>query len=179
VTTSSGAGTLTVTTTFPGPFKAQPGQTPEAQVAALADLVNRLRDEILKEPQEREQAISGEREARRRELRDEAARLENLVVEARQEIERLRRVTTGDLRLRAGGLVWLVVGIVLTTWSQLSWLPFRLTAFAVGVAFLIQVSWPYWLWLAKNQAGRPARRVGPGAPWPGHSSGHSTEENQS
>jgi hypothetical protein len=42
-----------------------------------------------------------------------------------------------------GGLVWLVVGIVLTTWPQLSWLLFRLAAVAVGVAFVAQVSWPY------------------------------------
>jgi len=165
-TTAQGAGTVTLTP-FPGPFKAQPGQSLEAQVAALAELVNRLRGEIRKEPYERERAISVEREARRKELRSETERLERLVAEARQETERLRRATTGDLRLRAGGLVWLVAGIILTTWSQLSWLPFRLTAFAVGTILVAQVSWPYWSWLTRNQAGRQARRVGPGAPWLG------------
>jgi hypothetical protein len=152
---------------FPGRFVAQPDEPLEDQVVALAGLMNRLRDEVIKEPQERDQAISAEREARRKELRAEAERLQRLVAEARQEVKGLQEVTTGNLRLRAEGLYWLVAGIVFTTWSELSWLPFRLTAFAVGTIFLARVSWPCWSWLAKNQAGRPARLVGPGVPWPG------------
>jgi len=152
---------------FPGPFVAQPGRSLEDQVVALTWLVNRLLDEVIKESQERDRAISAEREARRRELQAEAERFERRVADARQEVEGLREATTGNLWLQAEGLYWLVAGIVLTTWSQLSWLPFRLTAFAVSTVLLARMSWPYWSWLARNQAGRPARRIGPGAPWPG------------
>lgn len=129
--------------------------------------MNRLRDEILAEPRERDKAISAEREARREELRAETERLERLLAGARQEVKGLQEATTGNLRLRAEGLYWLVAGIVFTTWSELSWLPFRLTAFAVYTILLARLSWPYWSRLLKSQAGPPARRVGPGVPWPG------------
>jgi hypothetical protein len=152
---------------FPRPFVAQPDQSLEDQVVALAGLVNRLRDEILAEPRERDKAISAEREARREELRAETERLERLLAGARQEVKGLQGATTGNLRLRAEGLYWLVAGIVFTTWSELSWLPFRLTAFAVYTILLARLSWPYWSRLLKSQAGPPARRVGPGVPWPG------------
>jgi hypothetical protein len=133
--------------------------------------VNRLRDEILKEPQERERAISAERKARREELRAERERLERLITAVHQEIETLREVTTGDLGLRAESVAWLVGGIVLTTWSEWfadwlpSWPPFRVAVYLVLAVFVARMSWSYCSWLAKSQAGRPARRGRPGAPW--------------
>src|SRR6266542_3849479 len=150
-----------------GPFATRPGQSLQDQIDVLGSLVNRLRNEVISEPRERERAISAERAARRNELKAEAERLERLIAALRQEVERLDEATTGNLGLRAEGLWWLVAGIVFTTWSELSWLPFRLTAFVVGTIFVARVSWPYWSWLARSQAGRPARRVGCGVLWRG------------
>jgi hypothetical protein len=52
------------------------------------------------ELEERDRAITVEREARRQGLRTEVERLERLIAEARQEVEQLREATTGDLGLR-------------------------------------------------------------------------------
>ena len=165
---ATGAGrALGVTTGMRGPFATRPGQSLQDQIDELGSLVNRLRNEVISEPRERERAISAERAARRNELKAEAERLERLIAALRQEVERLDEATTGNLGLRAEGLWWLVAGIVFTTWSELSWLPFRLTAFVVGTIFVARVSWPYWSWLARSQAGRPARRVGCGVLWRG------------
>jgi hypothetical protein len=72
---------------FPGPFSARPGQSLEDQVAALAEFVNRLLDEVMKEQEERAKAISDERQARRDELQAETERLERLIAEARHEFK--------------------------------------------------------------------------------------------
>jgi hypothetical protein len=134
-----------------GPFVPQPGQSLQHQIAELASLVNRLREEVLREPQERERAITAEREARREELRAEAERLEGLLDAARQELEELREATTGDLGLRVESVAFLLGGIVLTTCPQWcadrlpGWPPFRVAMFFLGAYLLGRTSWALWL----------------------------------
>ncbi len=99
-----------------GPFAAQPDQTLEQQIAVLARLVNWLREEVLREQEDREQAITAERDARRKELRAEAERLERLIAEVRQELGGLREVTTGGARLHWQGVPVVLAGIAFTTW---------------------------------------------------------------
>ncbi len=103
---ASGAGrALGVTTGMRGPFATRPGQSLQDQIDELGSLVNRLRNEVISEPRERERAISAERAARRNELKAEAERLERLIAALRQEVERLDEATTGNLGLRAEGAV--------------------------------------------------------------------------
>lgn len=134
-----------------GPFTPRPGQSVEDQIAELGSLVNRLREEVIREPQERERAITAERQARHAELRAEAERLERQVTANHQEVEGLREATTGDLGLKAESVVFLVLGIVLTTWSELfadwlpAWPPFRVAMLFLGAYLLGRVSWALWL----------------------------------
>jgi hypothetical protein len=114
---------------FPGAFAAQPGQSLEDQVAALATLVNRLLDEVVRESEERGRAILEERQARQAELRAEAQRLDAAVDELRQAFIGLNEMTT-EVRLRWEGVPFLVIGILFTTWPEnfahwLGWLPWR------------------------------------------------------
>ena len=115
-----------------GPFTAQSDQAVEQQIAALGRLVNWLREEVIKEPQERERAITAERDARRKELKAETERLERLIAELRQELGGLREVTTGGARLHWQGVPVVLAGIAFTTWPAWwaerwpSWLTWRL-----------------------------------------------------
>jgi hypothetical protein len=124
------ANTLTVRG-FPPPFVAEPNQSLEDQVAALARLANELLDEVVREPQERERAISEERQARRAELRAETQNREASVGALRQEFHCLREATTGGTRLRWEGVPLLLVGVAFTTWPDAiadhwpAWLPWR------------------------------------------------------
>jgi hypothetical protein len=62
VTASVGmAGSVTARVT-PGPFIPQPAQPPPQQLAAHAEYLNRLRDWIMREVQQRDEAIAAERE---------------------------------------------------------------------------------------------------------------------
>jgi hypothetical protein len=116
-------------------------------------LVNRLREEVMREPKEREQAIAAERAARRKELQAEAEERERGDAEVREDVEKLREVTTGDLGLRVESVVYLMLGIVLTAWPELvaDWLPewprFR-------VALVIVLGWPalrfWWQWQSRR-----------------------------
>jgi TolA-binding protein len=108
VTLSTGTGTLT----------AQPGQSLEDQVEELRLRLNQLQEEISREKQDREQAIAAEREARREGLQAEAERRERQITDVRQEVEGLREATTGDLGLKAEGVVFLVAGIAFTRGVQ-------------------------------------------------------------
>jgi hypothetical protein len=54
------AGSATVRMT-PGPFVAQPDQPPAEQLAAQAEYLNRLRDWIMREVEQRDRAIEEER----------------------------------------------------------------------------------------------------------------------
>jgi hypothetical protein len=60
------AGNATAATGMRGPFSPRPSQSVEDQIQELGLLVNRLREEVIQEPQERERAIAADREARRR-----------------------------------------------------------------------------------------------------------------
>jgi hypothetical protein len=149
---TASSGNVTVTTSgMRGPFTPRPGQSLEEQIAELGLLVNRLRQEAISERQERERAIAAEREARRGELRGEAERQERQVADVRQEVEGLREATTGDLGLKAEGVVFLVAGIVFTVWPGKfsDWLP-AWPPFPVAVLFVItwplaRLSWALWL----------------------------------
>ena len=112
---SAVAGSTTVSRGMVGPFTPPPGQSVEQQVAALGALVNRLREEVLREPQERERAIAAEREARQAELRSVADRLEDTTAALRREVGELRETTTGGTRLRLEGVPLLLAGIIFTT----------------------------------------------------------------
>ena len=147
------AGNATVATGMRGPFSPQPGQSVEDQIQELGLLVNRLREEVIKEPREREQALAAEREARHKELQAEAEERERGDAAVREDVDKLRDVTTGDLGLRVESVVYLVLGIVLTSWSDLvaAWLPdwprFR-------VAMVLVLGWPalrfWWLWKSRE-----------------------------
>ena len=88
-----------------------PGQTVERWLehlerlaVELQDTVGRLEDALQKEVEERTRAISREREARE---------IASVDLELR-----VKDVAVGGLRLEAVGLMWLLGGIALTTWSQ-------------------------------------------------------------
>jgi hypothetical protein len=113
--------------------------------------VNRLRDEVMREPQERERAIAAERQAREKELRALADRLEAVAQDLRHEFEKLKETTTGGTRLRLEGVPVLLVGIVFTTWpdevaSALpSWPPLRVVVLFLGAYILARLTWRWWL----------------------------------
>jgi hypothetical protein len=103
----------------------------------LGLLVNRLREEVMREPKEREQAIAAERAARRKELQAEAEERERGDAEVREDVEKLREVTTGDLGLRVESVAdWLP-----------EWPRFR-------VALVIVLGWPalrfWWQWQSRR-----------------------------
>jgi hypothetical protein len=146
--TASGA---TVSTGMAEPFIPRRERTLREEIAELGLRVNQLQEEISREQQERERAIAAEREDRREELRAEAERLERQIVEVRQDVEGLRDATTGDLGLRAESVMFLVLGIALTTWSELfagwlaEWPPFRVAMGLLGGYVFARISWAWWL----------------------------------
>jgi hypothetical protein len=158
-----------------GPFTPRPGESLEDQIAELGLLVNRLREEIVREPRERERAIAAEREARREELRAEAERLELLITMVQQDVEKLRDATTGDLGLRVESVVFLVTGIFLATWPEQfarwfpTWPPFRVAAFIVCAYPLGRYSWVKWLRPREDLAEFRSTRVGCAVLWHGPS----------
>jgi hypothetical protein len=121
------AGSVTVRTA-PGPFVPQPDQALAKQLAAQAEYQNRLRDWMMREVQQRNEAIEAERAQARAELRAEGEQLECLIGEARGEVDRLRELATGGIGLRWLGVPMLLFGVAFSTWPD-------------GVA---QV-WPAWL----------------------------------
>jgi hypothetical protein len=102
----------------PGPFIPQPGQPTAEQLAAQAEYLNRLRDWIMREVEQRDRAIEEARAQVRSELQAEAGRLERLIGEAREEVERLRKLTTGGIGLRWVGVPILLAGVVFSTWDE-------------------------------------------------------------
>jgi hypothetical protein len=129
---------------FPGPFTARPGQSLEDKIAQLGHLVNRLRDDIEAERNERRRAISEERQARQRELRAETQQRQAAADALGQEFQELQEVTTGGVRLRWEGVPFLLVGVGFTTWPDgiaahwPGWLPWRLLV--VVAAFYVAAS---------------------------------------
>jgi hypothetical protein len=111
------AGSVTARLT-PGPFVPQPDRPPAEQLAAQAEYLNRLRDWIMREVEQRDRAIEEARAQVRSELQAEAGRLERLIGEAREEVERLRKLTTGGIGLRWVGVPILLAGVVFSTWDE-------------------------------------------------------------
>ena len=148
------AGSLTVRMT-PGPFVAEPDQPPAQQLAAQAEYLNRLRDWIMREVEQRDEAIEAERTAARAELQAEGERLERLVGEARTEVERLRRLTTGGTGSRWLGVPVLLFGVAFSTWSD-GWAevwPAWLSPVALGfLAAVALAAWICWAILARLRA---------------------------
>jgi hypothetical protein len=87
------AGSVTVRMT-PGPFVPQPSRSLPEQLASQAEYLNRLRDWMMREVQQRDEAIEAERERARAELQAERERLEGVIEAGRQEVHRLRELTT-------------------------------------------------------------------------------------
>ena len=111
------AGSVTARMT-PGPFVPQPDQSPAEQLAAQADYLNRLRDWIMGEVEQRDRAIEEERAQARAALQAEGRRLEGLIGDVRGEVDRLRELTTGGIGLRWLGVPILLAGVVFSTWDE-------------------------------------------------------------
>jgi hypothetical protein len=158
-----------------GPFARRPSQSLQDQVEELGLLVNRLREEVIREPQERERAISAERKARREELRAEAEQLGARLGALRQEFEDHREVTTGGLGLRVESVGFLVVGVLFTVWPDdfarwlPVWPPFPVAVFLIGAYLVARFSWAQWLRPREDQADARRPRVGCGVLWYGRS----------
>jgi Flp pilus assembly protein TadB len=157
-----------------GPFTPQPGQSLQDQVNELGALVNRLREEVVREPQERERAIAAERQARQKELRALADRLEAVADDLRHEFEKLKETTTGGTRLRLEGVPLLLAGIVLTTWpggiatALPSWPPLRVVVAFMGAYILARLTWQWWVPSHDGQPLLPTRpEVGCAVLWHG------------
>jgi hypothetical protein len=170
VTATAGQATVRA---FPGPFAAQPGQSVEARLEALARLVNRLREEVMGEPQERDRAITQAREQLRGELRTEAGRLQAASDALRGQFEGLREVTTGGVRLRWEGVPPLLVGIVFTTWPDgvadvlPDWPPLRVVMSFIGAYILARFSWAWWQRHGQDWPAESGPRVGMAVLWHG------------
>ena len=140
------AGSVTVRMT-PGPFILQPSQSLPEQLAAQAEYLNRLRAWMLREIGQRDQAIEAERERARAELQAERERLEGVIGAARQEVERLRELTTSGTGSRWLGVPVLLAGVAFSTWPD-GWAevwPAWLSALVLG--FLITccvAAWVCW-----------------------------------
>jgi hypothetical protein len=168
------AGSATVSRGMRGPFTPQPGQSLQDQVNELGTLVNRLREEVLREPQERERAIAAERQARQTELRALADRLEAVADGLRHDFEELKETTTGGTRLRLEGVPVLLAGIVFTTWPEgvagwlPSWPPLRVVVLFMGAYILARLTWRWWLPPRDGQPPPPIRpKVGCAVLWRG------------
>jgi hypothetical protein len=111
------AGSVTARAT-PGPFVPQPDQPPAEQLAAQAEYLNRLRDWIMREVEQRDRAIEEERAQARAALQAEGQRLERLIDEVRREVDRLRDLTTGGIGLRWLGVPILLAGVAFSTWPD-------------------------------------------------------------
>jgi hypothetical protein len=144
------AGGATVSTGMAKPFIPRRERTLREEIAELGLRVNQLQEQITREQQERERAVAAERQDRRDELRAEAHRLERQIAEVRRDVEGLRDATTGDLGLRAESVVFLVLGITLTTWSELfadwlgEWPPFRIAMSLLGGYVFARICWAWW-----------------------------------
>ena len=106
-------GSVMVRTT-PGPFVPQPDQPPAEQLAGQAEYLNRLRDWIIREVDQRDRAIQEERAQARAELQAEGQRLERLIDDVRREVDRLRKLTTGGIGLRWLDVPILLLGVIFT-----------------------------------------------------------------
>jgi hypothetical protein len=139
-----------------GPFVHDPGQSSEEQLTAQAEYLNRLRDWIDREvEQQRDQAILAEREQARVELRREGERLDRAIADARHEVNRLRRLTTGGIGSRWAGVPLLLAGVAFSTWDEelaVVW-PGWLSELVLGFLIACGVAaWLCWAILARLRA---------------------------
>jgi hypothetical protein len=152
------AGAVTVRTA-PGPFVPRPDLSPAEQFAAQAEYLNRLRDWIMREVQQRDEAIEAERAQARAELQAEGQRLERLLDQVRREVDRLRELTTGGIGVRWWGLPVLLAGVAFSTWPD-GWAavwPAWLSAVALGyLASCGLAGWICWAILARLRADNTA-----------------------
>ncbi len=129
-----------------GPFTPQPGQSVEDQIAELGALVNRLREELLRQDREHREAIDTLRQQTDEKLRAEQQRADEALNVVRADLDRLQETTTGGLRLQIEGVLGVVVGVFLTTWPDAvarwlpSWPPFRVAVFLVFFYAFLRVS---------------------------------------
>jgi hypothetical protein len=138
--------------TMPGPFVPQPDQPPADQLAAQAEYLNRLHAWIKREVEQRDEAINAAGDQARAELQVEGQRLERLVDEARREVDRLRKLTTGGIGLRWLGVPILLAGVAFSTWPD-GWAevwPAWLSPLALGfLAACAGAAWICWAILAR------------------------------
>jgi hypothetical protein len=111
------AGSVTARVT-PGSFTPDPTLSPAEQLAAQAEYLNRLRDWIMREVEQRDRAIEEERALARAALQAEAGRLERLIGAVSGEVDRLRELTTSGTGSRWFGVPLLLAGVVFTTWDE-------------------------------------------------------------
>jgi Sec-independent protein translocase protein TatA len=120
----------------------------EELVAALGEAVEQLRDLLRDERQERQQAIAQVEQRSKAELAAEARRLDDAIRGVQEQVSKLDRATTGNLRLRLDGIVVLLFGIVFTTWPE------------YWTRWLGWLSWPkVWLLAAGYVAWRLCRLI--------------------
>jgi hypothetical protein len=148
------AGSATVRTTL-DPFIPRPDLSPAEQLAAQAEYLNQLRAWIMREVQQRDEAIEAERAQARAELQAEGQRLERLLDEVRREVDRLRELTTGGIGVRWWGVPVLLAGVAFSTWPD-GWAavwPAWLSAVALGfLASCGLAAWICWAILARLRA---------------------------
>jgi Sec-independent protein translocase protein TatA len=123
------------------PVRFDPDRPLEELVAALGEAVEQLRDLLSDERQQRQQAIAQAEQRGKAELAAEARRLDDAIAGVQEQVTKLDRATTGNLRLRLDGIIVLLFGIVLTTWPAgvSEWWPRWLTGIrlAGGVAYYL------------------------------------------
>jgi hypothetical protein len=148
------AGSVTARVT-PGPFAPDPTRSPAEQLAAQAEYLNRLRDWIMREVDQRDRAIEEAQAQLRAGLQAEAGRLERLIAEVSGEVDRLRKLTTGGIGLRWVGVPILLLGIAFSTWPD-GWAqvwPAWLSVTALGFLAVLALA-ALFCWLILDQLHR-------------------------
>jgi hypothetical protein len=146
-TVSVGLEGILTSRVMPGPFISQPDQSPAEQLAAQAEYLNRLRDWIIREVEQRDQAIQAERTQARAELEAEGQRLEGLIDMARAEVARLRELTTSGTGSRWLGVPVLLAGVAFSTWPDgwaeiwPTWLSTTMLGFLVACSIAAGICW--------------------------------------
>jgi hypothetical protein len=112
---ASVTGNLTVAYGFRS-VRFDPDRPLEEQVAALGEAVEQIRGLLRAERQERERAIAQAEQRGKAELAAEARRVDDAIAGVQEQVAKLDRATTGNLRLRLDGIVIVLLGIVFTTW---------------------------------------------------------------
>jgi hypothetical protein len=142
-----------------GPFVPQPDLPLPEQLAAHAEYLNRLRDWMAREVQQRDEAIREEREQARVELQAERERVDGLLAIERERFNRLHKLTTSGTGLRWLAALVLVVGTTFSTWPEglarwwPTWLSVAMLLFLVACC---AVAWICWLIQARLRADSPA-----------------------